>query len=56
MPTRPIEPKVGARPTPKTVVPADQFKAVVRALLSAPPLPLADIGKKRKAKPARRKR
>ena len=37
-------------------VPADQFKAVVRALLTAPPLPLADIGKKRKAKPARRKR
>lgn len=39
----------------KTVkVPEDQFKAVIRALLTAPPLPLAAIGKKRERKPARR--
>lgn len=36
-----------------TVVPEDQFKAVIRALLDTPPLPLAAIGKKRERKPAR---
>jgi hypothetical protein len=32
-------------------VPEDQFKAVIRALLNTPPMPLADIPRKREAKP-----
>jgi hypothetical protein len=31
-------------------VPKDQFEAVIRSLLNAPPMPMADIPKKRKAK------
>jgi hypothetical protein len=31
-------------------VPEDQFKAVVRALLNTPPMPLADIPRKREPK------
>ena len=39
-------------------VPKDQFKAVIRALLNTPPIPLADIPRKRapKAKRTAKKR
>jgi len=33
-------------------VPEDQFKTVVKALLNTPPLPLADIPRKRKRETA----
>jgi len=35
---------------PPVKVPEDKFKAVIRALLKAPPMPLSDIPRKRKAK------
>ena len=34
-------------------VPADQFKAVIRALLNTPPTPQADIPRKREPKAAK---
>jgi hypothetical protein len=36
-------------------VPEDQFKAVIRALLNTPPLPLADIPRKREPKASAKK-
>jgi hypothetical protein len=36
-------------------VPEDEFKAVIRALLNTPPMPMADIPRKREPKPAARK-
>lgn len=38
-------------------VPEDQFKAVIRALLNTPPMPMSDIPRKReKAEPKSKKR
>jgi hypothetical protein len=37
-------------------VPEDQFNAVLRALLNAPPMPMADIPRKRKPKRSTAKR
>jgi hypothetical protein len=37
-------------------VPKDQFEAVIRSLLNAPPMPMAEIPRKRELKaPAKRK-
>jgi hypothetical protein len=35
-------------------VPEDEFKAVIRALLNTPPMPLADIPRKREPKAKKR--
>jgi hypothetical protein len=32
-------------------VPKDQFEAVIRSLLNAPPMPMSDIPRKREPKP-----
>ena len=37
-------------------IPEDQFKAVMRALLNTPPMPLADIPRKREPKIIKRRK